>query len=397
MPERAGAAVHVHLVVRQAVLLHSRHGHYGERLVHLVEIDTLRVPAGALEKLRHRADRRGREPVGLLGVRRVAGDERKRREAAPLGGGAPHEDQRRGAIRDRARVGRGHGAILAECRLQRRDLVEVGLEGLLVDLDELLLLAGLDGERRDFPREPAFEICLLRSPKRVNCKIILRFAGKLIFLGALLGEAPHQPAFVVGVLEPVVEHVVDHLGVAHAIPGARLRQEVGRVGHRFHAAGHDDFICSASQEIVREHRRLHSRAAHLVHGRAARGEGQTGAERGLARRRLALPCGQHAAHDHFLHFLGRNPGALDRGADRCGAELGRGKALQLALEGAHRRSGARDDDDRIRMHGVLLSEAVGSLEPFRLPAGRSARRRAKRARAARPGLPTWRQSRACPP
>src|SRR2546429_6651766 len=39
-------------------------------------------------------------------------------------------------------------------------------------------------------------------------KIILRFAGKPVFLRAVLGEAPHQPALVVGVLEPVAEHVV---------------------------------------------------------------------------------------------------------------------------------------------------------------------------------------------
>ena len=62
------------------------------------------------------------------------------------------------------------------------------------------------------------------------------------------------------------------------------------------------------------------------------GERQPGAERGLARRRLALAGGQHAAHDHFLHVLGLDLRALDRGADRGGAELGRGEALQLALE-----------------------------------------------------------------
>src|SRR3982074_2691651 len=39
MTERAGAAVHVDLVVGQAVLLHGRHGDYREGLVDLVEID----------------------------------------------------------------------------------------------------------------------------------------------------------------------------------------------------------------------------------------------------------------------------------------------------------------------------------------------------------------------
>ena len=43
MAERAGAAVHVDLVVRQAVLLHRRHRHHGERLVDLVQVDVLRA------------------------------------------------------------------------------------------------------------------------------------------------------------------------------------------------------------------------------------------------------------------------------------------------------------------------------------------------------------------
>ena len=47
MAERAGAAVHVHLVVRQAELLHRRHGDHGEGLVDLVQVDVLRAPAGA--------------------------------------------------------------------------------------------------------------------------------------------------------------------------------------------------------------------------------------------------------------------------------------------------------------------------------------------------------------
>ena len=64
------------------------------------------------------------------------------------------------------------------------------------------------------------------------------------------------------------------------------------------------------------------------------------------------PAGQHAAHDDFLHFLRADLRALDRRADRGGAELGRGEALELALEGAHRRAGETNDDHWIGAHGI---------------------------------------------
>src|SRR5688572_18301503 len=75
MAERAGAAVDVVLVVRQVVLLHRRHGDHREGLVDLVEVDVLRAPPGALEKLADRADGCGGEPSGLLRMRRMAHDD----------------------------------------------------------------------------------------------------------------------------------------------------------------------------------------------------------------------------------------------------------------------------------------------------------------------------------
>ena len=49
MPERACAAVHVHLVERQTVLFHRRHGDHGEGFVDLVEVHLARAPPGALK------------------------------------------------------------------------------------------------------------------------------------------------------------------------------------------------------------------------------------------------------------------------------------------------------------------------------------------------------------
>jgi hypothetical protein len=48
MAERAGAAMDVDLLVRQAVLLHRRHGDDGEGLVDLPEVDVRRQPTRAI-------------------------------------------------------------------------------------------------------------------------------------------------------------------------------------------------------------------------------------------------------------------------------------------------------------------------------------------------------------
>ena len=52
------------------------------------------------------------------------------------------------------------------------------------------------------------------------------------------------------------------------------------------------------------------------------------------------------------HFVRVDPRALDRRADRGGAELGSGEAFELALESAHRGAGEANDDDRIGVHAV---------------------------------------------
>src|SRR3954470_8334474 len=50
MAKRASAAVDVHPVVRQPVLLHGRHGDYGEGFVDLVQVDVASFPARLLEQ-----------------------------------------------------------------------------------------------------------------------------------------------------------------------------------------------------------------------------------------------------------------------------------------------------------------------------------------------------------
>ena len=70
-------------------------------------------------------------------------------------------------------------------------------------------------------------------------------------------------------------------------------------------------------------------------------------DRRLARRRLAEAGGKDAAHIDLLDVGWRDSGPLDRRLDRGGAELGRARAGEGALEAAHRRAGVGEDDDGI--------------------------------------------------
>ena len=268
MAERAGAAVHVHLLVRDADVAHGRHGHDGKGLVDLVETDVASRPADLLQQLLDGSDRCCREPGGCLGDAGNAGNAGERLQLAPLGFAGAHQDEGRRAIRDRAGVGRGDRAALAECGLQLGDLGRICREGLLVASHLRATGPALDGNRHDLLGKGAVLVGRLGALEAFDRECVLRLARELIVLRSVLGKGTHQTPLVEGVLQPVEEHVVLHLGVAEACAAAHLRQQVGRVGHAFHAAGDDDVLAAHMQGVEAHHDRLHARAAHLVDRRA---------------------------------------------------------------------------------------------------------------------------------
>ncbi len=92
---------------------------------------------------------------------------------------------------------------------------------------------------------------------------VLLLARELVLGGAIFAEGAHRAARLVGVFQAVEHHVVEDAVVAHAVAAAALEHQVGRVGHAFHAAGDHDLVRAGKQQVVREHRGLHGRAAHL--------------------------------------------------------------------------------------------------------------------------------------
>ena len=210
-------------------------------------------------------------------------------------------------------------------------------------------LAGLlrDGDRRDLGLERAALHRLAGARQRLDRVGVLIVAGELIGLRGGLAEIAHRAAGLIGVLQPVQHHVIEDAVMADAIAAARLGQQIGRVGHALHAAGHHDLGRAGVDDVVRQHGGLHAGAADLVDGGGAGGIRQAGAARGLPRRRLALPGRQHAAHEHFVDAFGRQSGALQRGGDDMGTELVVAEGRELAHEAAKRRACGGQDDDGI--------------------------------------------------
>ncbi len=115
---------------------------------------------------------------------------------------------------------------------------------------------------------------------------VLFRARECVLVGGRFGEVPHHVA-VVGVLQTVEKHVVQHLLVTHAVAAARLGQQVRCIAHGLHAAGHHDVRRAGPHQVVCQHGGLHAGAADLVDGGAANAGGQSRGKRGLARGRLA--------------------------------------------------------------------------------------------------------------
>jgi len=123
------------------------------------------------------------------------------------------QNQRGGTIADRAGIRRRHRAALAKGRFQLRDPVGARLGGLLVGGNDRLAGAGADRDRCYLRGEGPRGLRVKRASQRGQRIGVLRLPGELVSFGAILGETAHETPRVIGILEPVEEHVIDHLRV----------------------------------------------------------------------------------------------------------------------------------------------------------------------------------------
>ena len=285
-------------------------------------------------------------------------------EAALAGLALAHQHQRSGTVGDRRRGGGGDGTVLHEGRTQVGDLRRVDLERALVALYHHVALAARDGDGHRFPGKAAVFIGGAGSARGFQGVGVLRFAGEVILAGAVFGKQAHRLAaavghLAVGVFQAVVGHVVQQRAVAIAVAGAALGNEVRGVGHAFHAAGHHHILAAGPDQVMGQHHGLHAGAAHLVERGGPGGWRKSRFQRGLPGRCLTLAGGQHAAHQHFLHLVGGDAGALDRSLDDNGPQVGGFQPRERAQHGADGGADSGYDDDRVGIHDVCLSPVSG--------------------------------------
>ena len=95
---------------------------------------------------------------------------------------------------------------------------------------------------------------------------------------------------------------------------------------------------------------LHRRGAHFVDGDRTGRHRYAGADRCLARRRLAQARRQHAAHKYFVDIFRRDPAALYRGLNRGSTQLRCGQRGQFSLQTAHGGACSTDNNNGFLRH-----------------------------------------------
>ena len=282
--------------------------------------------------------------------------------AAELYGRAgAHHHQGGRAVVDTGAAGGGDGAVFLEGRLERRDFVELDAARALVGGYQHLAAATFDRHRGDLGGKCATLDRRLGPLHAGSGKGVLLGAGEAVLGGAVLAKGAHGATALVGVFQAVEHQVVKNAVVPDAVAPARLGQQVGRVGHALHAAGHQHVGAAGQQHVMRQHGCAHPRAAHLAQRDGAGTVGQASFESGLARRRLTLACHQAVAHQHLVHLPRRHAGALHRSGNGRAAQVVCRQRRKIALKTTHGGAGCCHDHDRFRHQISFLIFAGGAL------------------------------------
>ena len=335
MAERYCAAVHVHRVRVGVQHPHRVERDGAERLVHLHAPHVGDLLARLVQRQLSGTGGRPRE-IGELVGDVALGDDRRQHFEPPL----PREllardDERAGAVVHARSVARSRRPFSVEDRPQRRQLFERRVSArALVRRDlahghELVCEAPfvLRRDRALVRAERPLVLCFSRDPE------LPRDERRLL---------DHVPS-VEGRRQPVVDHQVDQRAVAELVAEPRLRQRVRRVRHRLHPPRDDHGVVAGADHLVRDLDRPDARRADLVDRVRRQRDRQAGADRRLPRRSLAGPALQHLADDRVLDLVVLDLDAVERGADRDRAELGRLVTGQGTAQLAERRANGRDD------------------------------------------------------
>ena len=344
MTDGNGAAVDVDDVRVPAHVLVDRAGLGGEGLVGLDEVEVARGPSGLFQRLARSRDRSRAHDRRIDAGRGPGDDAHERRDATTRRFRLAHQERACGAIIDARRVAGRDRAVLVEGRLQLlHRLDRCAVADIFVLVDDGVALAALDRHGDDLVLEPAGLLGGLGLVLRGQREPVLVLAGDLVLLGDVLGRVAHMIA-VEGIPQPVLDHRVDQLGVAHLDAGAQVLG-MRRQRHRFLAACDDDLRIAGGDLLHAECDGPQPRAADLVEAPGGRLLRQSAADRSLACRVLSLRRGQHLAEDDLVDLARLDAGTDEQVPDDGGAEFVAGRRGESAVEGTDRSARGAGDDD----------------------------------------------------
>ena len=210
------------------------------------------------------------------------------------------------------------------------------------DLGVTLLLRDLDGH--DLGLELALGNRFRRVLLAAKGDLILHFAGDTVFFGHVLGGDTHMDV-IHRTPQAVFDHLIDEGGVAHAVTGAGLGNQVGSQAHVLHTTRHDHLGIAGFDLGSGLVHAFHARAAHDVKSVGRDFFGQAGGDSGFAGRVLTQAGLQHVPHDDFLDVTGIDAGSLHGFLDCKCAQIGGGNIGQGAKVTTDRSARGTEDHD----------------------------------------------------
>ena len=344
MAERDRAAVDVDLGGIDPKLAHHGDGLRGEGFVQLEQIDVFHLQTGAIQHLADRRHRSHPHDCRIDTCRRVRQHPRQRLRSDAVSFLARRHHHGRGAVIDPGGVAGRDRAVFLESGFQRRQFFDGCGPRVLVGVDDNRISLFLrHGDRHDFVSKLPINDRPHGAP--------LALGGKRVLIAARHGVAACNRfcshAHVTRANrahEPLVEHRIDHVGVAHPVAPPRAHQQVRRVGHRLGTASDDGVDIADTNRLDGVHHRLQSGSADAVHCFARNVDGQPGLERRLSSHVHPSSCLKDTSHDYVADIRRLHSGTHDRFANDHGREIGSGNARQRAAEGSNRRAARAEDD-----------------------------------------------------
>ena len=193
--------------------------------------------------------------------------------------------------------------------------------------------AVLDFDRNHFAFKLARGPCGRTAVVGFQGECILLLAAVVVFFGAEVGAHAHH-LLVVHVEQSVLGQAVDQSGVAKLGSEPAARQVVRNLRHVLHSARHDHVGFTQRNGLSSQGDRLHARRADLVDGGTGNRIRQTCAQCRLTSWSLSDVGLQHAAHQHFVHFVRVQANLSKRSTDGSGSKFRCGNRAQ----GTHKAS-----------------------------------------------------------